>query len=298
MAESLAIETSELRKNYGPVEALRGLDLSVPPGSIFGFLGRNGAGKTTAMKILLGMVRADGGSARVCGLDAISARDSIAIRRLVAFADEEKDLYLSMTVEGMIRFTRAFYPGWRQDLEEHYRRAFELRPDQEVKNLSRGTRTKVALLLVLCSGARVLMLDEPTSGLDPAAAEAVLQALVNGAAEQGTTVFFSSHQIAEVEQIADHIAIIDRGRAVVAGELEDLRLRYRRIQLVFSSDAPTEPLRTPGVVRTWREGRSLTLLSSAGAELVVQEARAFNPVSVDVTPVTLKEIFLEAVQEN
>src|SRR5215469_8745020 len=129
MAEELAIETSDLRKKYGPVEALQGLNLSVPPGSIFGFLGRNGAGKTTAMKILLGMVHADSGGARVCGLDAVSARDSIAIRRLVAFADEEKDLYLSMTVEGMIRFTRAFYPGWRQDLEEHYRRAFELRPD-------------------------------------------------------------------------------------------------------------------------------------------------------------------------
>jgi ABC-2 type transport system ATP-binding protein len=298
MAEAFAIETSDLRKKYGSVEALRGLNLSVPHGSIFGFLGRNGAGKTTAMKILLGMVHADSGGARVCGLDARSARDSIAIRRLAAFADEEKDLFPSMTGEAIIRFTKAFFPGWRNDLEVRYRHAFDLPLGQEIKELSRGTRTKLALLLVLCRGARVLILDEPTSGLDPAAAEAVLQSLVSGAAEQGTTVFFSSHQIAEVEQIADRVAIIDRGRAVVVGELEDLRLRYRRIQFVFSAEPPVEPLRAPGVVRTRREGRSLTLLSSVGSELVVQEARAWNPVSVDVTPVTLKEIFLETVQEN
>lgn len=298
MGETFAIETSELRKRYGNIEALRALNMQVPKGSIYGFLGRNGAGKTTAMKILLGMVRPDSGTARVCGLNAASARESLEIRKLVSFVDEEKDLYPGMTVDGMIRFTRGFYPGWRRDLEERYARTFALQPDQEVKKLSRGTRTKLALLLALCRGAKVMILDEPTSALDPAAADEILQALVRAAAEQGTTIFFSSHQIAEVEQIADHVGIIDRGQTVVAGEIEDLRVQYRRIQLVFASSAPTEPLRAPGVVRSRRDGRSLTLLSSAGSERVIEEARAWNPVSVDVTPVTLREIFLETVQEN
>src|SRR4029077_20634356 len=106
-----------------------------------------------------------------------------------------------------------------------------------IKALSRGTRTKLALLLALCRGAELLVLDEPTSGLDPAMTEEVLQALVAHVAGEEMTVFFSSHQIAEVEQIADHIAIIDRGRAAVTGALDDLRARYRRLHLVFDGDA-------------------------------------------------------------
>jgi ABC-2 type transport system ATP-binding protein len=109
------------------------------------------------------------------------------------------------------------------------------------------------------------------------------------------TVFFSSHQIAEVEQIADHVVIIDRGRAMVTGALDDLRDRFRRIQLVFEHDAPAVTFRSPGVERTRRKGRVLTVLSSAGSEQILEEARALRPVSVDVVPVTLKEIFLETV---
>jgi ABC-2 type transport system ATP-binding protein len=164
-----------------------------------------------------------------------------------------------------------------------------------VKALSRGMRTKLALLLALCRGAELLILDEPTSGLDPAMTEEVLQALVSHVASEAMTVFFSSHQIAEVDQIADRIAIIDRGRAVVAGALDDLRERFRRIQLVFDGEAPEPAFRAPGIVRVRRKGRVLTVLSNAGAEAVLGEARALNPVSVDVIPVTLKDIFLETV---
>jgi len=174
-------------------------------------------------------------------------------------------------------------------------RKFELRPSQTVKSLSRGMRTKLALLLALSRGAELLILDEPTSGLDPAMTEEVLQALVSHVASEQMTVFFSSHQIAEVEQIADRIAIIDRGRAVLAGTLDDLRERYRRVQIVFDGDAPEPAFRSPGVERIRRKGRVLTLLTSSGPERVVNEARALNPVSIDVTPVSLKDIFLETV---
>ena len=119
--------------------------------------------------------------------------------------------------------------------------------------------------------------------------------LVAHVAGEGLTLFFSSHQIAEVDQIADHVAIIDRGRAVVTGELETLREQYRRIQLVFDGDAPEPAFRSQGVVRAQRTGRVLSVLSSAGADLIVAEARQLEPVSVDVGPVTLKEIFLETV---
>jgi ABC-2 type transport system ATP-binding protein len=295
VADPLVIETVELRKNYDGVEALRGLSLEVPRGSIYGFLGRNGAGKTTTIKVLLGMARPTAGEARVFGLAAGATEPSVEIRRRTGFVSDDKELYTYLTVAEMVRFTAAFFPRWRADLEQRYLRAFELPADRKVKDLSRGMRTKLALLLALSRGAELLILDEPTSGLDPAMTEEVLQALVAHVGREEMTVFFSSHQIAEVDQIADRVAIIDRGRAVVTGAVDDLRERYRRIQLVFDGDAPDHRFRAPGVVSARRKGRVLTVLSSAGAEQIVGEARALNPVSVDVVAVTLKEIFLETV---
>ena len=150
-------------------------------------------------------------------------RRACEIRRRTGFVSDDKDLYDYMTVEEMIRFTAGFFPAWRGDLQQQYLRAFELPLDRKVKALSRGMRTKLALLLALCRGAELLMLDEPTSGLDPAVTEEVLQALVAHVAGEGMTVFFSSHQIADVDQIADRVAIIDAGRIVVTGALDDLR---------------------------------------------------------------------------
>ena len=295
MSEPLVIETVDLRKRYADVEALRGLDLAVPPGSIFGFLGRNGAGKTTTMKILLGMARPTAGTARVFGLDAAVQSASVVIRGRTAFVSEEKDLYGHMTVDQIVRFTARFYPRWRRDLEERYRRRFSLPIDRKVKDLSRGMRTKLAMLLALSRGAELLILDEPTSGLDPAMADDVLQALVAHVADGTATVFFSSHQIAEVDQVADRIAIVDRGRVAVSGGLDDLRAAYQRIQLVFDGAAPDPAFRTPGVLRVSKNHRVLSVIVSGRADEVIAEARALQPVSVECSPLTLKDVFLETV---
>lgn len=296
MTDVAVIETSDLWKRYDDVDALRGLNLRVPSGSIFGFLGRNGAGKTTTMKLLLGMARATRGEARVFALPAGDGAAGVEIRRRVAFVSDGKDLYDYMTVGGMIAFTKPFYPNWRDDLEQHYLHQFDLQRSRAIKGLSRGTRTKVALLLALSRGAELLLLDEPTSGLDPAMAEDVLQALVAHVARERSTVFFSSHQLSEVEQVADHIGIIDRGRLVVEGALDDLRAQYQRIQLVFDSDAPDIRVHAPGSHRVRRQGRVMTILSASRGTAVVDEVRGYKPVSIEVTPVSLKEIFLDAVK--
>jgi ABC-2 type transport system ATP-binding protein len=295
VADPFVIETVDLRKRYGDVEALRGLSVQVPRGSITGFLGRNGAGKTTTIKLLLGMTRPSGGRLSVLGLPADAADSSVAIRARTGFVSEDKGLYGYMTVGEMIRFTASFFPRWRPDLERQYLRVFELPLDRKVKALSRGGQTMLALLLALCHGAELLLLDEPTSGLDPAMIERVLQALVAHVAREETTVFFSSHQIAEVEQVADRVAIIERGRSVLAGTLDDIRDSYRRVQLVFDREAPNAAFHVPGVQAVRRSGRVLTVLSSGGADLVLSGARALNPVSVEVFPVTLKDIFLDAI---
>jgi ABC-2 type transport system ATP-binding protein len=151
------------------------------------------------------------------------------------------------------------------------------------------------LLLALSTGAELLILDEPMSGLDPAAIEQVLKIIVQQAGRDGTTVLFSSHQLADVEQIADHIAIVDGGRVVVEGALDDLRDEYRRIQVVFDGAAPDARFSSRGVVRQRRDGRVLSVLCRAAEADVVAEARALNPQAVEVLPVNLKEIFLETV---
>jgi ABC-2 type transport system ATP-binding protein len=293
VAQSNIIEMAGLEKHYQKVVALDGLSLAVPAGSIFGLLGQNGAGKTTAIKILMGLVHPNAGGAAIFGLPAGQSAASVAIRQRTGFVDDDRDLYDSMTVAQLMAFTASFFPNWRADLASRYVRSFDLQESRAVKVLSRGARTKLALLLAFCRGAELLILDEATSGLDPLAAEEVLQVLVGHVANEGATVFFSSHNIAEVEQIADHVAIIDRGRDVLAGPLDDLRESYRRIELVFDGDAPVLKFQSPGVSRVERKGRVLSVLASSGAEQIIAEARAQGSVSAQARTVTLKELFLD-----
>jgi ABC-2 type transport system ATP-binding protein len=292
----MTIEVSDLRKNYGAHEVLRGLTFDVQHGSIHAFLGRNGAGKTTTLKILLGMTHPTSGRARVFGLDATDKQDSVAIRERTAFVDDEKDLPANLTVQETILFTQSFYPKWRSDLEQRYFNEFGLRADQKVKQLSRGTKTKLALLLAFARGADLLILDEPTSGLDPVVSEEILQALVRYTSSLEATVFFSSHQLTEVEQVADHVTILHQGQAFVSGSLDDVRENYRRIQAVFDGDLPT--VSAPGIVSSVRQGRTVSVLASSGAERIVEHVRGLGARSVDVAPVTLKEVFLETVTKE
>jgi ABC-2 type transport system ATP-binding protein len=291
----MVIDAVDLKKAYGGVDALRGLSFSVPRGSVCGFLGRNGAGKTTTLKILLGLTQPLAGTARVFGLDPSVKNAGVEIRRRAAFVSDEKSLYDSMSVEDMVRFTASFFPKWRKDLEARYLTKFDLPGSRKVADLSRGTRTKLALLLSLCRGAELLVLDEPTSGLDPAMTEEVLQALVSHVTSEEMTIFFSSHQLGDVEQIADRVVLIDRGRAVANGDLDTVRDSYGRVQAVFEGEAPATALRSAGVIRVDRRGRVLTILVRGGVDAVVSEARDLGASSVDVLPVTLKEIFLESV---
>jgi len=292
------IETSQLCKSYKNKQALRGLDLRVPAGSIFGFLGRNGAGKTTTIKTLMGLLRADSGSAHVFGRPVGDADRSAEIRRRIGFVTEDKELYPYMTVEEIIRFTRPLFPKWRPDLERRYLELFELPLKSKIPDLSKGMRSKLMLLLAISRGADLLILDEPTDGLDPAAIEDVLRELVTIAATSGTTMFFSSHQLAEVDLIADHIGIIDQGRMIVSGSLDDIKARYCRIRVVLNDSNELALQWKDGVESVHQEGRVVLLLASRNVDGIVEQARTIPGAVVERFPVTLKEIFLEHVRSN
>jgi ABC-2 type transport system ATP-binding protein len=292
------IETNQLTKSFKGQPALRGLDLRVPSGSIFGFLGRNGAGKTTTIKTLMGLLRSDSGTAHVFGIRVTDADRSIEVRRRIGFVTEDKELYPYMTVEQVIRFTRPLFPKWRNDLERRYLQMFELPHQRKIPDLSKGMRSKLMLLLAISRGAELLILDEPTDGLDPAATEEVLRELVDISASEGTTMFFSSHQLSEVELIADHIGIIDQGKMVACGGLDEMKARYHRLQVVFEGSVELPRRWLDGVESVRQEGRVVSILASNNVEAIVEQVRSLPGTTVESFPVTLKEIFLEHVRSN
>lgn len=295
MSTPYVIETHELTKRYGRFEAVRSLDLTVNMGRITGFLGRNGAGKSTTIKMLLGMTHPTAGVGMVLGRPIHDPKANREMRRHVAYVGEDKQLYAYMTVEQIIRFTRSFYPDWQPQVEKRLLKEYQLPMTRKIKALSKGMRTKLALLLALSRRPSLLILDEPSEGLDPVSIEELLEAIVTAAAD-GTTVFFSSHQIAEVERVAEHVCIIDRGTRVTDFSLDDMRQEYRRITLGFSKQQPCDKFRIQGIQQIRMDGRQVVLVANQNADAIVELARSMEPVSVDVAPISLREVFLQAVK--
>ncbi|HET9636943.1 MAG TPA: ABC transporter ATP-binding protein [Gemmatimonadaceae bacterium] len=296
MKQSYAIETDNLTKYYGDFEAVRGLTMRVPKGTITGFLGQNGAGKSSTIRMLLGMSRPTRGNGRVLDFDIADEKQSIEMRKRVAYVGEDKRLYDYTTVRQMIDFTKAFYPGWRAEIEQKLLDEFRLPTDRPTKKLSKGMRTQLALLLAFARGAELLVLDEPTEGLDPVMAEKVLE-LVVGAAADGATIFFSSHQIAEVEQIADRILLIDRGQLVLETTLESISTDFRRIRGVYDSAPKPSALAIDGVTRIAVDGRVVSVMASHNAVTIAERMKA-SASAVEVMPMTLKEIVLESLKRD
>jgi ABC-2 type transport system ATP-binding protein len=294
----LVIEARGLHKKFKGRAALAGLDLQVPPGSIYGFLGRNGAGKTTTIRLLMGFLKLDGGDAWVLGKPVGDLSAGLEIRRRVGLVTEEKDLYPYMTVAQIIRFTRSFFPKWRDDLERRYLTLFDLPPNQRIANLSKGMRSKLMLLLGISHGAELLILDEPTEGMDPVAVEDLLRELVTISSGEGTTIFFSSHRLEEVEQIADHICIIDQGTVMVTGLLDDLKAHYQRLRIVFAEELQAPVQWGEGAERVRQDGRTVEILVSRNVDAIVSRARSWPGALVERFPVTLKEIFLEHTRRS
>lgn len=294
------IVLKDLHKRHGKTVALNGLTLTVPQGAIFALLGPNGCGKTTTIKLLLGMSRADSGSGTVFGLRIDNERDSVAIRQRTGFVSETKELFQQMDVQTTIRLVRSLYPRWDAALEKHLLTEFALTSNKKTSALSKGMRAKLALLVACCRGAELLVLDEPTDGLDPAAAEQLLETLVGMVAETGLSVLLSSHHLHEVERVADGVAIMRDGVVVLQGELDELRARVRRVDVRFASDTNT-PLAFSAAPVGMPDGTTVihSAMSNEGGALLLRGETddvvahyASQGAAVSVHAVPLRELFL------
>jgi ABC-2 type transport system ATP-binding protein len=233
------IEVAGLTRRFGPKVALDDVRLAVPRGTVFGLVGVNGAGKTTLIKHVLGLLRAATGSVRVFGKDP--AADPAGVLVNVGYLSEEPDLPGWMRVGELLRYTRAFYPNWDPAFAEELRESFAIDPAARVKHLSKGQRARVGLVLALAHRPELLVLDEPSSGLDPIVRRDILGAIIRTIAEEGRTVLFSSHLLHEVERVADRVALIDRGRVVFSGALDDIKDSHHRLTLRFPEPRPQPP---------------------------------------------------------
>jgi ABC-2 type transport system ATP-binding protein len=287
-----AIEFQHVAKRFGSVQALDDLSLTVPEGSVFALLGENGAGKSTAIRILLGLEKADRGRSQVLGLESL--RDGLRIRQQVGYVPERPVLYDWMTIGELGWFIGGFYPQHDSVIGNYTRitEAFGLQAGWRVGGLSKGMYAKVALALALAHDPRVLILDEPTSGLDTLVRREFLDSMVELAAA-GRTVFISSHQIAEVERIADHVAIISGGKLLTVDRMDELKSQTRQVLITCDSPAVDAPPFNGQLISREQRGRQWSLVLRGAADNVVENLRSrAGVVDVECSTPTLEEIYL------
>jgi ABC-2 type transport system ATP-binding protein len=284
MSEAV-IELSGVSKRFGRHEVLRGLTLRVPAGKTYAFLGRNGAGKTTSIRMMLGLLRPDAGEVRVLGMDP--RREAVAVRRAVGYLAEDQQMWGWMKVGELLRFMAPFYPGWDMKYAQELLEKWELPVGMKVRHLSKGQNVRLGLVLALAHRPRVVILDDPALGLDPIMRKEFLRDVVTHLQGNEVTVFFSSHLLYEVEPVADLVGILDGGTLVVESETEGLRERVKR--LVVAGEAGGTVRELAGIVDVRREAHRVAVTVSDAGEAVEKLGRA--GVGVEVVGLNLDEIF-------
>ena len=286
------IAVSELTRRFGGTTALASVSLSVSRGAVYGLVGANGAGKTTLIKHVLGLLRAESGSVRVFGRDPVA--DPVGVLSRIGYLSEEHDLPGWMRVDELIRYSRAFYPAWDDAYAEALRQAFALDSTARIRNLSKGQKARLGLLVALAYRPQLLVLDEPSSGLDPVVRRDILEAIIRTIAHEGRTVLFSSHLLEEVERVADHVTMISQGRIVLSAPLDAIRQSHRCMTVRFAESRPPPP-EVAGVLRWDGGGREWTAVYRDGASELQAAVAGWGARVVGERVPSLDEIFVAHV---
>ena len=281
------IQCRALEKHFGDFAALRSLDLTVPRGAVYGLVGPNGAGKTTVIRHLAGVYRPEKGEVSVCG-EAVF--ENPAVKARIAFIPDEVFFHASDSISDMARFYASLCPRFSFERYETLRGAFRLDDTRPMRRLSRGMQKQAAFWLALSQCPEVLILDEPVDGLDPVMRRAVWGLILADVAERGMTVLVSSHNLRELEDVCDHVGIMNNGKMLLERTLTELQDNIVKIQLAYADggDVP-EGLE---ILHESAMGRLRTLILRGKSDELQQKLAATQPLFLDVLPLTLEEIFI------
>jgi ABC-2 type transport system ATP-binding protein len=293
--EQTVVDVSNLSRSFEHKKALDGVSFRAVAGKVYGLVGSNGAGKTTFLKHLLGLLRATSGSVRVFGLDPV--HDPVGVLSRVGYLSEERELPEWMRIDELMDYTQAFHPNWDAAYARELLETFALDPSRKIKELSKGMRAQAGLIAAVAYRPELLILDEPSSGLDALVRRDILDAIVRAVADDGRTVIFSSHLLDEVERMSDHVTMIENGRVSLSGVLDEVRGAYQRSRVHFA-----EPLDHPPVLDTALVmeggGRAWSVVHSGSPEQFRQSVVARGGEVVESRDATLEEIFLARSGRN
>ena len=295
MTEQPVIQTRGLTRYFGTKCAVQDLNLEVPRGCVFAFLGRNGSGKSTTIRMLLGLLRPDRGEARVLGGD--SRQLTPELRARVGYLTEEHQLYGWMTVRQAGEFQSAFYPRWNEKIFRGVIGHFGLKPEAQVKHLSRGMRAGLCLALTLAPDPELLMLDDPALGLDPVARRSLVESMIYLTRRSDRTIFFSSHHLGDVERVADYLAVLDDSVLRACCPLETFCSSVQEIQLRFAGPPPPLPA-IPGMLQSFRTERELRVTCVRYDAAMERALRALRPDSMERVPLGLEDALISYLGER
>jgi ABC-2 type transport system ATP-binding protein len=295
MNEQPVICTRGLTRYFGGKPAVEGLDLDVPQGSVFAFLGRNGSGKTTTIRMLLGLMHPTRGNGSILGYDIRNL--PVEARARIGYLTEEHQLYGWMNVKECGEFQSRFYSRWNEKIFRGVVGHFNLGMTSRVKDLSRGERAGLSLGLTLAQEPELLIMDDPTQGLDPVACRALVESMIYLTRRSDRTIFFSSHQLADVERVADYIAIMDRSVLRVCCPLETFRKSVQQVRLKFHGAPPSLP-DIPGMLQAYRSEGELRLTCVHYNGTTEKALRALAPIEMEMVPINLEDAFISYLGER
>lgn len=282
---SFIVQTRAIVKSYGRVDALSGLDLAVGEGEVYGFLGRNGAGKSTTIRILMGITKPDRGE--VCLFGEATRGTPVHLRQRIGYVAQEQSFYDWMTAGRLARFVSRFYPTWDDNTFRELARTQGVPLDRKVGTFSGGMKMKLALALALGHRPPLLILDEPTSGLDPVARREFLERVREDAERTGRTTFFSTHLIDEVELVADRVGIVEDGKTRYEGSVAALAARVRVVRWAQGDPPVVEGVRLVSD-RVFRGERRWVYEA--------EDPARFEGLGLPLEALPLEEIFIELVR--
>ena len=282
------IEVRDAVKKFDGFAALDGASLSVPTGSVYGLVGPNGAGKSTIIRHLTGIYRQDSGTVAIGGE---SVWENAALKSRIAAIPDDWYYFNQASIRDMMRFYKGFYPNFSMERYEKLKEVFSIDEKKTIRRLSKGMQKQVAFWLALSCMPDYLILDEPVDGLDPVMRRQVWSLMMGDVSERGTTVLVSSHNLRELEDVCDHVGIMDHGKVLLERSLAQLQDNMVKLQVVFQDGVNEVPADLP-VLHASKVGRIHTLIMRMNAEEATERLSAYNPLLVDAVPLTLEEIFI------